>query len=125
MTGMPVQSPWFVVILAGAVLGIFVGLAGTGGAFIIPALVYGFGMTQIRAQGTALFIAASPVWIVPMIPYARAKHVDWRIGILIAVGLALGSYFGAQWAQTLPVATVRKGFALVLLGLALKMFFQR
>src|SRR5579862_4683025 len=63
-------------LIAGLAVGIFVGLVGTGGAFIIPALVYLFKMDQLKAQGTALLIAASPVWIFPFIPYYRAGHYD-------------------------------------------------
>ncbi len=65
------QMP-LVIVLAGAMVGVCVGLIGTSGAIMIPLLVYGFGLTQLRAQGTALFIALMPVWVVPLIPYARA-----------------------------------------------------
>ncbi len=116
---------WGLTVAIGAVLGLLVGMTGTGGAFIIPALVYGFGMGQMRAQGTALLIAASPIWVVPLVPYWRANHVDWKIGLLLAVGLAVGSYFGARWVQTLPELAVRRMFALVLLSLSLRMFFKR
>ena len=116
---------WGLTIVVGAALGFCVGLTGTGGAFYIPAMVYLFGMTQMRAQGTALLIAASPVWIVPLVPYWRSHHVDWKIGSLLAVGLAVGSYFGARYAQTLPEATVRRVFAVMLFGLAARMFFKR
>ena len=84
---------WHLTIVAGAVIGVMVGMTGTGGAFIIPALVYGFGMGQMRAQGTALLIAALPVWIVPLVPYRRAHHVDWKVGLL--------RRRGRRWAATL------------------------
>jgi len=59
----------FITILAtGLVIGVFVGMVGTGGAFIIPALIYIFGMSQLQAQGTALLIAAFPIWLFPFIP---------------------------------------------------------
>jgi uncharacterized membrane protein YfcA len=74
------------VIIAGLVVGVFVGIVGTGGAFIIPVLVYLFKMTQIKAQGTALLIAASPIWLFPFIPYWRAGQYDFRIAILKASG---------------------------------------
>lgn len=116
---------WPFIVLIGGVIGVLVGITGTGGAFLIPALVYIFRAGQLRAQGTALLIAASPIWIIPLIPYYRAGHFDWKLGLLLACGLAIGSYFGATWVQSLPVATVRKTFAVVLMLLALRMFFQR
>lgn len=113
------------IVVAGVLVGVCVGLIGTSGAVMIPVLVYGFGLTQLRAQGTSLFIALLPIWAAPVIPYARAGNVEWKLGALMAVGLAMGSYFGASWAQHLPMAVVRKGFAVVLGIVAVKMFLER
>ena len=40
-------------LIVGAVVGVLVGLTGTGGAFVIPALIYLFRMDQLRAQNCA------------------------------------------------------------------------
>lgn len=119
------RTSWPVVILAGALIGVFVGMLGTSGAITIPVLVYVFGLSQVRAQGTSLFIALIPLWIGPLLPYARAGNVDWRLGSLLAVGMLVGGYLGGTFVQNLPMALVRKGFALVLFTVALRMFFQR
>src|SRR5579863_9772183 len=112
-------------ILAGIVVGVFVGIVGTGGAFIVPVLVYIFKMSQLKAQGTALLIAASPIWLFPFIPYWRAGQFDFRIAVLLGIGVAFGGYFGAILAQHLPQEYMRKAFALVLMSLAIKMFIAR
>ena len=91
---------------------------------MIPALVFVFGMTQLKAQGTSLFIALMPIWIAPLIPYWRAGNVDWRLGLVMAAGLMAGGYLGGTWAQHLPVAMVRRIFAVVLAGVAIRMFVQ-
>lgn len=109
---------------AGLLIGVCVGIVGTGGAFIIPALVYIFGMGQLKAQGTALLISAWPVWFIPFVPYWRAGHYDLKIAILLAIGIAVGGYFGATLVQNMPQEYVRKAFAVMLAGLALKMFFE-
>jgi uncharacterized protein len=114
-----------VIIAAGLLVGVFVGVVGTGGAFIIPVLVYVFRMSQLKAQGTALLIAASPIWLFPFIPYWRTSQFDFRIAMLLGIGVALGGYFGAILAQHLSQEYVRKAFAVVLMSLALKMFFER
>lgn len=121
---MPNAAAW-AVVLVGAAVGVFVGMVGTSGAVLIPTLVYVFGLTQLRAQGTSLFIALLPVWVFPLWSYARAGNVQWRLGLLLACGMAVGSYFGGRWAQAVPDAVLRKGFAVVLGGLAVKMFLQR
>jgi uncharacterized membrane protein YfcA len=116
---------WWLAVLAGAGVGVCVGLIGTSGAIMIPVLIFAFGLPQMKAQGTALFIALTPVWIFPLIPYARAGNVEWKLGLLLTAGLAVGGYFGAQWAQHLPVSMIRKMFAVVLALVAVRMFVQR
>jgi uncharacterized protein len=113
------------IIAAGLLVGVFVGVVGTGGAFIIPVLVYLFKLSQLKAQGTALLIAASPIWIFPFVPYWRANQYDFRIAVLLGIGVAAGGYFGAIWAQHLPQEYVRKAFACVLMILAVRMLLQR
>jgi uncharacterized membrane protein YfcA len=105
-------------LLVGAVVGILVGITGTGGAFVIPALIYVFRMDQLRAQGTALMISSLPIWFIAFLPYARAHHFDLKLGLLIALGICVGSYFGASWAQQLPLPVLRRvlGSVLVLMG---------
>ena len=117
-------TPW-AIVLVGVVVGLFVGMIGTSGAIMIPVLILVFGLTQLRAQGTALFIAMLPLWIFPVIPYARAGNVNWKLGLTLAVGLAVGSYFGAKFAQQLPVGLIRKTFAIVLAGVSIRIFLQR
>lgn len=119
------DAHWTLVVLAGMAMGVFVGMVGTSGAVLIPALVFVFGLSQIKAQGTALFIAAIPVWFGPMLPYARAGNVNMRLGLLLGVGLCVGGYFGAQWAQMIPVVVLRRSFAVVLILLATRMLLQR
>ncbi len=120
----PGSAPWLIVMV-GALVGVFVGLVGTSGAVLIPTLVYVFGLSQLRAQGTSLFIALLPVWVFPLWSYARAGNVQWKLGVLLACGMAAGSFFGGKMAQGLPDALLRRGFAVVLAGLAVKMFLGR
>lgn len=119
------KVPLIALLVAGLAIGVCVGIVGTGGAFIIPVLVYIFGMDQLRAQGTALLIAAFPIWFFPFIPYWRAAHFDVKIALLLGIGIAIGGYFGGKLVQNLPQEYVRKAFAVVLFGLSVKMFFEQ
>ena len=122
---MSANAPIWLVLLVGSIVGVFVGLVGTSGAVMIPTLIYVFSLTQLRAQGTALFIALLPVWIGPLWPYIRAGQVEWKLGLLLSVGLAAGGYVGGVWAQTVPTVLLRRLFAVVLFALAVRMFVQR
>ncbi|MFN2975251.1 sulfite exporter TauE/SafE family protein [Terriglobus aquaticus] len=121
---MTAPAAWLVVVV-GALVGVLVGLTGTSGAFIIPTLVYVFGLTQLRAQGTSLFIALIPLWIAPLWSYARAGNVNWRLGATLAIGLAMGAFVGGRFAQHLPQTLLRRGFAVVLLIMAARMMLQK
>ena len=85
------------IIIAGLLVGVFVGIVGTGGAFIIPVLIYIFKLGQLKAQGTALLIAASPIWFFPFIPYWRSGKYEFRIAVLLGIGVASGVTSGRSW----------------------------
>jgi len=111
-------------LVVGAVIGVLVGITGTGGAFVIPALMYLFRMDQLRAQGTALMISSVPIWIIAFIPYARTHQFDLKLGVLIAVGICVSSYFGADWAQHLPIPVLRRVLGSVLLLIGARFLIQ-
>lgn len=112
-------------ILLGVAIGVLVGLTGTGGAFVIPALIYLLGFEQLRAQGTALLISVFPVWIVSFVPYYKAQNFDFKVAVLMALGIAIGSYFGGTWAQHLPTVVLRRTLGVVLVGLGARFIFGR
>ena len=111
-------------LVVGAVIGVLVGITGTGGAFVIPALMYLFRMDQLRAQGTALMISSVPIWIIAFLPYARTHQFDLKLGVLIALGICVGSYFGADWAQHLPLPVLRRVLGSVLLLIGARFLIQ-
>jgi len=117
-------------IAGGPALGILVGtisgLIGIGGgAFLIPALVYFYGMSQIKAQGTSVATLLLPIGVFAFWTYYKAGHVDFKLSMLIAVGFAAGGWLGGMWAQHLSENVLRKGFAVLLVMLAAKMLFTR
>ena len=113
-------------LLAGLVIGICSGLIGVGGGILaVPILVYGFGMQQKMAQGTSLIMLLGPTGIFAIYEYYRAGNVNFKIGLLMAVGVLIGAYFGGVWAQGLSNTVLRRTFAIVLAAVAVKMFFQK
>ena len=113
-------------ITVGVVVGIFSGLVGIGGGVVlVPILVYGFKMSQKFAQGTSLGMLLPPTGILAFMEYYKAGQADLKLGMLIALGVVIGGYFGGQWAQTLSNPVLRRIFAVLMAALAVKMFFQK
>lgn len=74
-------------LLVGVLVGTFSGLIGLGGAaFLIPILVYGYGMDQKSAQGTSIATLLLPIGALAFWKYYSAGHVDIRLAALLAVG---------------------------------------
>jgi uncharacterized membrane protein YfcA len=112
-------------ILVGLIGGTLSGLTGLGGGFImVPLLVYLFGMTQHGAQGTSLAVLLPPLGLLAFLQYYRNGHVDLQVAALVALGFFFGGYVGGSIAQLISGPMLRKGFALVLAGLAIDMFFR-
>jgi uncharacterized protein len=113
-------------ILTGVGVGILSGLLGVaGGAFLVPILVYGFKMNQHLAQGTTIAVLLPPTGLLAFFKYSKAGNADLKIGLLIALGLFLGGYFGGAWAQKASELLLRRIFAVILVATAIKMFFQK
>lgn len=116
----------FISLLLGFATGILSGLVGIGGGIIIiPALIYGFHMSQRRAQGTSLGALLAPIGILAFLEYYKAGNVDLKMALLIALGFIFGGYFGGVWAQQIPQGVLRKMFSVLLVATAVKMFFQK
>lgn len=113
-------------LIVGVLAGLLSGLVGVGGGtLIIPALVYFFHMSQHRAQGTSLGVLLLPSGALAFWQYYKAGNVDVKMVILIVAGFLLGGHFGGRWAQTFSDVVLRKSFAVFLVMVALKMFFQK
>jgi len=113
-------------ILVGVAVGIFSGLVGIGGGVVlVPILVYGFAMSQQQAQGTTLALLLPPTGLLAFWQYYKAGHANLKLGLLLALGIFFGGYFGGAWAQHISTVALRKLFAVVLVGIAVKMFFEK
>ena len=106
-------------MFSGAMSGIFtVG----GGLIVVPALVSLFGEKQTRAQGMGLALAA-PGSLIALVAYAQGGHVDWVVGLPMAVGGVLSVSWGVALAHQFSAARLRLCFCAVLLGTAALMLF--
>ncbi len=110
-------------ILAWLTVGLFAGwLSGMfgigGGLIIVPILIMLFKMTQLEAQGTSLMVLLPPVGLLAAMQYYKSGNVKVQAAIWIAVGLFLGAFFGAKFANSTNPALIKKmyGIFLILVG---------
>jgi uncharacterized membrane protein YfcA len=110
-------------IAIGAGIGIMSGLVGIGGgALLTPILIYFYGMTQHKAQGTSLAMLLAPSGFLAFWQYYKSGNADLKMGLWIALGVFLGGYLGGEWAQKLSSLTLKRIFAGFLVIIAVKMF---
>jgi uncharacterized membrane protein YfcA len=114
------------IALIGAAAGILGGMFGLGGAIIIiPALVMILGYSQQMAQGTALIMMVLPVGALAAFQYYQKGLVDVKTALILAAFFFVGGYFGAKFATQIPQDILRKTFAIMLVGITIKMWFQK
>jgi uncharacterized membrane protein YfcA len=55
----------------------------------------------------------------------RQGHVDVRVAALLAAGFAVGVFAGGRWAQAISDLVLRRVFAVTLVLVATRMWFER
>ena len=110
-------------LVIGLAAGLLSGLFGIGGGIlIVPALLLVGRMQPATATGTSLGALLLPVGALGAWQYYKNGHVDVRASLLIALGLLVGAFFGAKFAQGLDPATAKRAFAVFLLVVSVRIW---
>jgi len=108
------------IFIIGLLAGVFSGLFGIGGGIImVPTLIAIFGMNILNANATSLAAMLLPVGVFGVINYYKAGYVNIKESLLIAIGLFVGSFFGATIAIHVHESLLSKLYAIYLLYIAL------
>jgi hypothetical protein len=111
-------------LITGAAVGVLGGLLGIGGAVVLaPTLVFVFGFSQHRAQGTSLAALIPPIGIFAVLRYYKAGFVDVRVAALVAVAFVFGALGGASVVPYVPQVWLRRAFATLLVYVAAQLMF--
>jgi len=114
-----------VLLLAiGLVAGVLSGIFGIGGGIVIvPALIYLAKMPPQQAAGTSLAALVLPLGAaIGAATYYRAGALEITDALLIAAGMAVGAYFGAQIATHVDAVLLKRMFAVLMVGMAVKLW---
>lgn len=113
-------------ILIGLVAGILGGILGLGGGIImIPAMVFLLGFSQQQAIGTSLAVMLPPIGVFAAYNYYKAGQVNLKYALIIAAAFMLGSWLSSKFALTIPENILKKLFSVLLIAVAIKMFFSK
>jgi uncharacterized protein len=107
-------------LVLGVSAGILSGMFGIGGGLVIvPVLVLLFGFDPKTAVGTSLFALLLPTGLLGALEYWRRGEMKPLAGLLIAVGLFSGAYFGARLTASLSASNMKRAYAVFLIVVAI------
>ncbi|BAS57075.1 sulfite exporter TauE/SafE family protein [Leptolyngbya boryana CZ1] len=119
---------WVQLLLIGLAAGVAGGMFGIGGgAIMVPAMVLLMGMEQKFATGTSVAAQILPIGILAAYVYYQKGNVNIKYSILIAVGLVIGNYFGALFANQPFISgeTMKKLYGVFLLAIGFRYLLFR
>ena len=111
-------------ILIGFFAGIVSGLfASGGGMIIVPAFIYLLKMGDVEARATSV-LCILPMVVTSGIFYYTGNYIDWKIGMLCAVGGVVGGMVGAKLLNKLPEKYLKIAFTIFLIYASYKMIWS-
>ena len=120
---------WLACMLIGLIAGLAAGVFGIGGGILmVPLMILLLSLPQQSASAISLVVILLPVGLPAILQYWNAGKLQpehLKIAAILAVGVVVGSYFGAKLSLQLPEMVLRKLFAVLLVAVALKMWFSR
>ena len=109
--------------IRGFVVGTLTGLVGVGGGFlIVPALIWG-GLSMRDAVGTSLLVIAMNC-VMGFYGYLGHVQIAWLSIALVTAGTMPGIVTGTYAMRFVSQQALRRGFAMLLFGLAVYMLYR-
>lgn len=114
-------------VAIGILAGIFSGFMGIGGGVImIPLMMLLLGYDQHQAQGMSLAVLAVPVTFIAAYTYHKSGHpIEWRYAVVIAACFVVGGFLGSKFAVKIDQLLLKRIFAVVLILVAIRLFFSK
>lgn len=118
------MNQFIIYILTGLVAGFASGSLGIGGGILmVPIFFYLLKLPMHTAIGSSLAIIVFTA-IAGSIKHWQSDNIHFKLVFFIAIFSIIGSYAGAWACEKMPADLLRKLFAIMLMGTAIKMFFK-
>lgn len=116
--------PTWVVVLAGALVGVLTGLTGVGGGFaIVPALVLLARLPMKDAVGTSLAVIVMNT-VAGFGGYVGMVDIDWALLIPFMAVAVAGIVMGTRLVSRVPAAGLRRAFGVLLVAIGVLVLWQ-
>ena len=111
-------------ILIGFLAGIISGLFASGGGMIlVPAFVYLLKLKEVESRATSV-ICILPMVVTSGIFYYTNNYIDWKMGLVCAIGGVVGGIVGAKLLNKLSEEYLKIAFTIFLIYASYKMIWS-
>lgn len=93
-----------------------------GGLLLIPLYIFLFNSSEQEARATAI-LCILPMVLVTIFFYGKSNFINWRTGILCAIGGIFGSFIGSKLLSILKGKYLKLIFILFLIYSGIKITF--
>jgi len=119
-----IQNSYYILPLAGFLVGLFgTILGGGGGFFLLPVLTLIIGVPAQTAVITSL-VATLPICLVGSLSHFHKGNIDFRIGALFALAGIAGAFFGAEITRRISAEQLKISFGIYSMAIALKIVWD-
>lgn len=115
---------YLLIILTGVFVGLGASFSGLGGGFLMVPLLLFMGYPAQKAVGTS-FLGILVIAVSALVAHNKLANVDYRVGMLLGLGGIVGAQIGPRLLEHVTTAGFKRIFAVVLMGLATYLFFQK
>lgn len=123
-TVMPVKKRSVIGGFVGGLAGFMGGMLGLGGGFIIAPILMWMGYRTKEAAATTAFVVTFSSFS-GYLGHVAEGHMNWPLTLAVVAAVAVGSQLGGSFMSRMAKPRwVKQVYAVVLLAIAVKLFFQ-
>jgi uncharacterized membrane protein YfcA len=118
------MTAYLLAVLLGLAAGVLAGTFGVGGGILFVPTLLALGLSQLHAEATSL-LAILPTVAAGAWRQNSYGNVRWRAAAIIGVASVAGVELGVRLAKALPETTLRRLFAVLMIGVAVNLVIRR